>query len=349
MPASTGKLLVGLPEYHHLHGSDGDRPLYLMLNLPTTCKFRCLKCALSCTQIKHGPLLTSEEQSAIIRAGAAAGLRTLVIIGNGEPTENVETIRGVIDVAHEQKMGTIMFSTLNDLDRQQANYFAAHDVSVIVSLDSLDQKMYRRLTGTGDLVRTLEHAQLLRSVYAAHDSNQKTLGGKKLVRLGVNTTVSTQNVAELSTIRSFCGDDVAYYANPPMRRGRLTGETQWTRLVPIGSKGSTRVDTEYETLKAEAERFSDTGGHSSIIGGVCGYFALGVSIDVDGEVLTCGYAGETAGRIGNACGATPEQLLGWNKLVRDGFARFSKEIGRLPSCPIRDPAFPKFVNEFNKK
>jgi len=58
-----------------------------------------------------------------------------------------------------------MFTTALGINKEQAEFYRDHDVTIFVSLDSLDPDTYKRLTGTGDLAKTLENIQLLRDIY----------------------------------------------------------------------------------------------------------------------------------------------------------------------------------------
>lgn len=321
------KVLLGSPEYHKLTSPVGDGPLFITINLPTSCSFGCIKCALSCMEREVGEPLTTEERTRIIKNASRSGIRTLVVIGNGEPTENFTTTEETIAAAHGSGMSTILFTTANRMDEAQARFYASHNVSLFISLDSLNPAMYRWLTGRGDLANTLENIRGLRRIY--RDTGIEKIGSQQITRLGVNTTVSVQNINELDAIRTFC-EDMLFVANPPMRRGRLGSKRAWSLLV-------TRDGVEqYEELKQVAERFSETGGHSSLTEGVCGYFSRGVGVDIDGEFISCGYARETGGRYGNAREAKPEDFVKRHAHVRAAFDRFCQITGRRPSCPVRD-------------
>lgn len=281
-----------------------------------------------------GPTLTSDERAGIIATASMAGIKTLTIIGNGEPTENFPLMREVIEAAHAEGMTTIMFSTTHAMTREQAEFYRDHGVSIFVSLDSLNGARYRWLTGVGNIEQVVRNINMLREVYAA--SPVAYLNGKRVVRLGVNVTVSSQNVDELAGIRAFCGDDMQFVANPPMRRGRLSLQKRWDVLGG---------DPEYDRLENAARQWSETGGHSSVANGVCSYFYRGISVDVDGEIMTCGYAAETATRMSNARHLTVAQVNAHQQDIQNKYALF----GRHPSCPVRDPDFQAFVDLWPRK
>ena len=95
-----------------------------------------------------------------------------------------------------------------------------------------------------------------------------------------------------------------------------------------------------------AEEKSDTGGHSSIDEGVCSYFNRGVSVDIDGQMLSCGYASETAHALGSvADDKTLDDLAKHYREIRQKYVRFSEKIGKKPSCPLRDEDYKVYLEE----
>src|SRR3989339_314252 len=318
-------VMVGSPEYHELTGVKSDL-IYLMMNFPTSCSLRCRKCALAGKGREMGETLSGEERVMIIKKAVEAGCRTMAVIGEGEPTENFGVMAEGINAAHEAGMTTIMFTTGIALDREQANFYCDHGVSLYISLDSLQPRVYQYLTGNGNLDRVLTNLTVLRAVYAAHPS--QPIAGRRLVRLGINTTVSEKNITELPAIRAFANEDIQVVVNPPMRRGRLTGTKQWNRFVADND--------EQERLTEAARMASDTGGHTSVANGVCSYFAHGVSVDVDGAFVTCGYAGETGAKLPNATAATADYFRAVNARIRATYTALTDYLGHAPSCPVRD-------------
>ncbi|MHB8830752.1 MAG: radical SAM protein [Patescibacteria group bacterium] len=329
------KILRAMPDYFHLTGVDAEQPLYLMLNLETTCSMRCPKCALPGRQRRDmGQPVSHLERERIMRLASQAGFKTIAVIGAGEPTENFHLIGPMVQFASKLGLETILFSTVSGLDKKQADFFFQNKVQIIVSLDSLDKGNYRRLTGNGDLGRVLENIALLRSTYAQEDAS--SLSGKRVVRLGINMTVVRQNLGELDVLKQFAASDMLFIANAPIRLGKFASQRSWSRYA-----GN---DAEYGELVRRAEEASETKGPSSNFRGTCGYFSRGVAIDVDGAVLSCGYASETAGCLGHAKDlVNPKDLLELNRCVQSRFQAFSRQVNRIPSCPLRDPEVEAYI------
>jgi MoaA/NifB/PqqE/SkfB family radical SAM enzyme len=281
-----------------------------------------------------GSPISFQARERIMQLARRAGFKALVIIGAGEPTENFTLIRQVIGTASQIGLDMILFSTASRLDEAQATFYAQHDVTFIVSLDSLDGNSYRRLTGNGDLKRVLENIALLRRTYASR--SDETSGDADAVRLGINATVVRQNVSELADIRRFAGEDMLLVSNAPIRRGKFASQVSWSWHVG--------TDEEYEELVRKAKDASETKSHSSTFRGVCGYFSRGVAIDVDGAILSCGYASETAESFGQTKDLVkPQDLLELHRTVLSRFRSFCHQFGRTPSCPLRDPEVDAFV------
>jgi len=332
------KILKGLPGYFQLTGGFSPaRPLYLMLNLETPCRYSCLKCALpgcGCGRVM-GPPLSLTERKRVIQIAQKTGVKALVIIGAGEPTDKhgFPIVRPVVECAAELGMTTILFTTLYGLTGQQADFFKKHDVSLYVSLDSLDSGVYRKLTGSGRLERILPRIELLRRLY-----KPETAGADTIVRLGINTTVNVQNYGELERIRAFAGDDMHYVANYPIRRGRFAQSRIWQELVGY----------RYEEIKRRAHDLSETGGPTSVAEGVCSYFFRGVSVEIDGQLLVCGYAGETGDCFGNVrqWGGVEDLLRHWRR-IQGSYSDFVESCGRSSPCPLRDEVYPRLLTKFN--
>lgn len=335
------KVLKGMPEFFEMRENKESlevdkNPQYLMMNLETGCPFSCKKCAQPGRNRKMGQPLSLDELKNILDIGANIGVKELVIIGAGEPTspKNFEGIvRPVLEATHEKGMGTIMFTTAFGIDKEQAEFFRDHNVTIFVSLDSLNPDTYRKLTGTGNLAKILENIQILRDTYK--DTQEILPDGRKMVRLAVNVTIQRDNVDELDKIKEFAGDDMQFIANIPMPEGKLRTYRSWAELV-----GNENL----EIFKRLAAEKSETGSHSSVAEGTCSYFNRGISIDSDGQFLACGYASDSAHYLGNVReGVTSKKLLEHYQEMRKKYMEWCQKIGRKPSCPLRDDDYENYI------
>ncbi|MEW6041117.1 MAG: radical SAM protein [Elusimicrobiota bacterium] len=334
------KVLRGMPEF--LESKEGSEqedkgPLYLMMNLETKCSYRCPKCALPGYRRDMNEPMSLEQRKKLLTKAGELGIKELVVVGAGEPTEHFDDImKPVIESASQEGLGTIMFTTTSHMNREQAEFYRDHDVTIFVSLDAINPETYKKLTGTGNLEQVLDNIQMLKDVYG---QSEEVVNGKKVVRLAINVTVVKQNKDQLDALRELAGDDMQFIANFPIRRGKFKSDKVWEELV----------GDEYDELQRLAQEKSSTGGHSSIDEGVCSYFNRGISVDVDGQLLSCGYASETAHSLGTVTDeSTLDELKKHYTDIRTRYKQFTEKAGRTPSCPLRDEDYQGFLDELKK-
>ncbi|MBU1089541.1 radical SAM protein [Patescibacteria group bacterium] len=333
------KILRGMPADFELREGELDantHPLYLMMNLETDCPLNCQKCAKPGRSREMGNPLSLFEREKMINMASNIGVRELVIIGSGEPTtkKNFENlVKPVIETAHKKSMGTVMFTTAFGIDKKQAEFYRDHDVTIFISLDSLNDETYKKMTGFGNLKQIFKNIQILRETYK--DTQESLPNGGKIIRLGINVTLQKSNVDELDAIEKFAGDDMQFIVNVPMPEGNLRVYKNYQDLV----------GGDIEKLKRIAETKSKTGSHSSVNEGVCGYFHNGITVDSDGELLICAYASDSANHLGNMREITTAQdLLNHYQKMREKYKRWCESIQRKPSCPLRDKDYKVFTD-----
>ena len=334
------KILKGAPEFFESReGAEQEDkgPLYIMMNLETKCSYRCPKCALPGYRRDMNEPMSLEQRKKLLTKAGELGIKELVIVGAGEPTEHFDDMmKPVIESAHQEGLGTIMFTTTSHLTREQAEFYKDHDVSIFVSLDAIDPETYQFLTGTGNLEQVLNNIEMLKEVYGQADEE---INGKKVVRLGINVTAVKQNADQLDQLREVAGNDMQFIVNFPIRRGKFKSNKVWQELV----------GDQYDELQRLAQEKSETGGHSSIDEGVCSYFNRGISVDVDGQLLSCGYASETAHSLGTVDdSSTLTELEEHYRDIRARYKKFTEDAGKTPSCPLRDEDYQGFLDELEK-
>jgi MoaA/NifB/PqqE/SkfB family radical SAM enzyme len=331
---NTSKILRGMPSSFPAEIRESNSPLYLMMNLETGCPLRCLKCAQPGQGRQTGKPLTLAQREEFIETAAQCGVKALIIIGAGEPStpQNfTRFVRPVIESAHRHGLLTVMFTTALGINREQAVFYRDNGVTIVVSLDSLLPEQYKKLTGNGNLARVLQNIAVLREVY---EETIRDESGVRTVRLGVNCTIQRPNEGELGQIRAFAGDDMLFVANAPMPAGRFAIYANWDETVG---------DANLDRFNQLARELSDTGGHSSLAEGACSYFNRGITVDVDGQHLSCGYAAASAEFLNNVEEPTVETMMAHYHRVRGGYQEWCQSIGRQPSCPLRDPDYQEFL------
>lgn len=317
-------ILKGSPDYLDMVACGHEGISYVTVNIPTHCPRRCPQCALStwCSEGEEVVLLPEERNEAIVKA-AEAGAQVLVIIGNGEPLWQPadgrpgfeELVRPVIERASLLGMGTIIFTTLSvSISREQMEILRDNNVSIFVSLHSLDAETYRKATGNGDLCTVLANIERLRAVFGSNEE----LNGREVTRLGVNTTVTRLNQGELAKIKEFVHTHgMQFICNPLMPTGLAGNDRVWEMLV--GSEAN------YVEQARLATEYSDTHGQSSIRDGRCSYGYRGIAVDVDGTMMLCGYAHGPDGAMPNVKDMSVDELVEFHRQIKSCWKRCETE------------------------
>lgn len=326
---SNKKILRGLPAQLEAEKKLGESELdYLLFNLPYACNLKCPKCFVG--DNKTALHLSLDERMRVMREAKELGARVVVIPGEGEPLI-APAIKKIASYRYGLGLTAVVFTNATMLNEDFAHFAKDTDISFIVSLDSLDKGAYGFLTGRKDFFdETIKNIERCRSIYA--DENSSTPNGDKVVRLAVNTVVTKQNKDEISKIKDWCGDDMVFICNSPVKEGRAA--QYWKELAG--------TEEEYRELKQVALKNSETHGPTSACSdGKCAYLYYGLTIGTDGDVLICPDARETRGLIGNVKEASLREL---NKKHKQHLKAFFEECGYGP-CIVRHPKYKGVVSK----
>jgi len=295
------KILCGSAK--HLELAGGIKGLdYLMLNLSNKCNYRCLKCCNSGRASSKQPL-TSKEIFNLLDEVKALGARVLVVAGEGEPLVD-NRINKI--VAKADKVGLIPYIFTNGslLSEKTARFFRKHNASLVINLDSLDERKYELLSGVnGSFAKVMDNLERVRDIFS---NAYFTIKGFEVSQIAINTVVSRYNVLEAEQVKEFCGKDFVLVYNTPMNIGRASSDSSF------------RVDEELsKKIKALSAKTIPLGTTSDR--NWCAYMRNGVSVGVDGEILACAYSLETAGKFGNVRQGKLSEYVGKANLTVDKF------------------------------
>ncbi|MFA4820421.1 MAG: radical SAM protein [Candidatus Aenigmatarchaeota archaeon] len=324
------KALRGTPK-HLSRAGQLDGFTYLMINLPFECNYRCSKCF----NIEENKAVVSEdfisveEMFGVIREAREMNGKVAVVAGEGEPSLN-KIIRRIVSQINSVGMIPIIYSNGFALTPDLIEFYRDNNASLVISFDSLNSEVYNKLTGTKrQLGKVVEN---IRRATDAYSRTIETVGDVKLVRIAINTTVTSLNEGEISAIRDFFGDDIYFICNPLAKLGN--GARNWTDLIAS--------DSDYERHKHLVVELSESGGPLTLgSDGLCGYSAWGIGISPGGDYMTCAYTRKTDGLLGNVK----------NRSLRDAFeykhameSRHHKSNGPVP-CLVRSPRFDDYLKE----
>jgi len=301
------KILAGSAKHLELVGGLKDLE-YLMLNLQFRCNYSCLGCCNSNREIsKKGTPLSLEKISSLIDEAKDLGMRVVVIAGEGEPflDKRIDTIIGEIYYA-----GLIPYIFTNGslLNKERAQFLKEHNASLVIQLNSLNKDTYEKLSckaGSFDIV--IDNLENIRNVFS---DTYSTIGNYGLRRIAINAVISSVNLDELfvkgfnidgkfikcficgeepdifEPLKDFCGNDFALVYNSLMRIGKASSDENFEDIEEIKVR-----------IRESSKNSFPLGTISS--GQWCAYMRNGISVGAGGDILTCAYSLESAGKLGN--------------------------------------------------
>ncbi len=340
------KLLKFTPKYYELSGSL-NRATYLGLNISDICNYNCLKCCQEAPKglenrlsTERGTELSIDEFIDIIStAQDELGIQALFIAGRGETLlpgkgkseqDFLENYKKLVNFAHKKGIHIIQFTNGYYLTKEMVDFLANKDVSLVMSIDSLDEKDYLYLCGSSDdsFQRVMDNLQYARQKFQVEEEDNK-----KIYRLAINMAVSHPNFEEVEKLKDFCGEDIMFICNYPI----IKGDFEKNMEEMHGSENN------YESFKKKVFDTSDNKGFSGTRSdGKCGYIFNGLSIDTNGNVLLCPYDISTGKLFGN--------VKDYNNLeealnnVKEAMDKHNKKYSGCEMCFLRDKDYGNFPN-----
>ena len=220
-------------------------------------------------------VLTREEIFKFIKEASELGLRTLIIQGMAEPTED-PYFRDYIEYADSLGLISIVFSNILNLDDDLAEFLFKHNVSLAPSVDTLTKDIYQYITTSDYYDRFMESIEVLKRHYGSQD---KWADGKR-ARVLLSMVVTSYNVGDIEAIRELCN------------------EQGWLLCSKaFGVKGSAKdnfpklaCDRDYYTVLqkiamayADKVMITETSEGKCACGGTKGFL-----VDIDGTIGACG-------------------------------------------------------------
>jgi MoaA/NifB/PqqE/SkfB family radical SAM enzyme len=325
------KLLKYSPMYFNPKEED---IIYLNLNVSEICNYRCLKCFNGSLRPDTGSLDLSGLISIVDRAVDELGIKSIYISGRGETflvgkgdlTEKLQNYRRFVEHANQKGLGIMQFTNGYYLDKDMVDFLAEKNVSIVVSIDTLDEQKYDRLM--------VPPKDAFRRVMANIDYARRRFPIEqegKLFRLGINTAISHENLGEVERLKEFCADDIIFFSNYPMLRGNMKDNEQ-------------QMCTSEQEYQAFKEKVKETSSYRALAGmcqnGACGFYYNGITIDINGNVLLSPYDISTGKLFGNI--RDYESMADAVNKVRDSVRRFLERFPDAKSCPLRHPKYEEF-------
>jgi MoaA/NifB/PqqE/SkfB family radical SAM enzyme len=325
----TKKIFKGSPKYFEptVHNT---RLMYLMFTLAFKCNYRCIKCFNLKNDLPSkvfNSFLKVEDYERFIREFSNLDGKAVIIAGEGEPILNAET-KELISIISKNDLIPIVYTNGSTLTSKLIDFYIENNVSLIIALDSLESEKYDKLTDTiYKLPLVLSNIEKVRRVFSKHSTS---LNDSKVLRVAINTTITSVNKAEIEKIKDFCNEDIFFICNPIANFGNA--KSNWDYLV--------QNQDDYNEIKELAIQFSDSGGPLTLNDeGLCAYSRYGIGINPNGEYMTCAYTDKTSGLLGTindfSLGLAFDKKFGLE-------GEFYRKFGNVP-CLIRDSQFEEYI------
>jgi MoaA/NifB/PqqE/SkfB family radical SAM enzyme len=337
--ALTTRALKGMPA--HLERAEGlvfgrSAIDYLLLNVPPACNYACEKCFTWANTHKITDFLSTDEVLSLVDQGHALGAKVVCIIGEGEPPLYLQKLRSKVDFLRiverisELGMITIMATNGSLLDEETVDFCYRNNVSLVVSVDTLDAAEYRAFyRGAADLDKVLLNLAHARKVYA---QDNYTRNGVSVYRLAVHMTVSTKNYHEIGQIRDFCGEDMYFDCDHVAPVGIAIDNPGI-----LGNGDSVQYDLCVRASRNATVPMVQT--RASCGKEACSLFYYGLAIGYEGEVMIDTHAVETKYIVGHVREAPLTELLKKAQSYRD---LYFERFGDHP-CIIRNPRYREYL------
>ncbi len=178
---------------------DEGRLLALRLETNTSCNLRCRYCyARSGSQSRTADYKALHD---IIRQGKELGLRSVVVIGGGEPTL-YPRFRDLIAKIDDEGIIPMVFTNTMTMTRDLAEFLLRHNASVMGKLDSLRPETQDWLAGVRDA-----SGRIKRGLHTLLAAGFGAPSGPGKLRLGVSFVSNRLNVDEIESIWQFCREN----------------------------------------------------------------------------------------------------------------------------------------------
>ncbi len=245
-----------------------NKPIFFGIHLKPVCNFRCTKCFIGdMNNLKIQKNLSLKEIKQIILSAKKNGFKVLGITGAGEPTLD-KRIKEMVSFANKNGLITHIPTNASLLTIELLKFFKANNVTLILSLDTLDKNKFVNLSGTNEKMFTT----VIKNISLAQNIFKDTMivkDNKNIYRLAIHTTISDQNINEINEIKQIVTKDT---------------------LFSISSIAGNEMSISNEiTEKHIVEVFDKTTKRN-----ICGFFRFGIDLNFDGQLLLDAHAIQTS-------------------------------------------------------
>jgi len=264
------------------------RILSLSVKLPVGCNLRCKYCYSS----RDTQGLSYVEWIKILRDASALGVRSVSIIGAGEPLlyRDIHSGNGLIDFIREANtmgISIVLFTNNTCIDTKCAEELFTYDVTVVCKLNSNNDMIQDELIGVQGGSQKIK--QGLKALIDAGFTRDRT-------RLSIHTVICKQNYAEIPEMwRQWRTENIIPYVQsfvPPRNINK-----QFIEELSVSSDDTRTLFRKLLEIDREFGFDWDPDYTYPIAGLGCSVVKTGCCIAHDGAVQMCGYLDESIGSL----------------------------------------------------
>lgn len=255
---------------------ENGRLLALRLETNTDCNLRCRYCY--ARSGSGGQTADPHMLRNIVHQGKDIGLRSVVVIGGGEPTLH-PGFRDLIAFIDSEGIVPMVFTNTMTMSRDLAEFLFRRNVSVMGKLDSLRPETQDYLAGVRGAFFRIQRGlfNLLDAGYAAPDRPDR-------LRLGISFVSNRLNVDEIEPIWQFCREHRIF---PNMEILTPTGRARDTLSSRILDRETIRR-YKLRLLDLDRRRYGfDWLPYTPLAGSGCLQHLYSLYITLDGDVRPC--------------------------------------------------------------
>lgn len=322
------QILKGFPQYYN---HKEDKPTYLGIHLSPVCNFKCEKCFIGSQKklVSFEKKLSLQEIYRIMRSGKKQGVKAFGLTGAGEPFLDLR-IKDIVNYSKILGFLTYIATNASILDKDTLNFLKDRDVTLILSLDTLNSKKFISQTNTNKNTykKVIDNINLAQKIY----KDTKVIDKKnnlEIFRLAIHMTVSKKNIEDILDVKKIIKKDTLFSISP---------------LANEGYAKKYFKKEEYLDIKSEEHivkiKDSLTGKN------ICGFFRHGLDINFDGQILLDAHAIESRVVFSNIREFKYDVLKAYNYLKPIKIDFIKNHLDGF--CPVRSENLSSWIKK-NKK
>lgn len=255
---------------------DNNKILTIRLETSRLCNLRCKYCCNRSGQALEKEI-SFEKLKDLVCEAKELGAKSIIVIGGGEPTI-YHSFRELISFIHDNGLIPVIFTNTQTMTFELATFLYEHDVSVIIKLDSLVEKIQDEMVGVKGAYANIQNG--IKNLMAAGYDKPKKEG---VLKLGASFVVNKQNYDDVVNIWRYCREHKMF---PNLEMMIPNGNAKEIQEELISAQDWGRLKE--ELLKIDQKEFGYTWfPYTPLIGASCFQVMYNLYITVQGDVRPC--------------------------------------------------------------